>query len=83
MFLRHELILCMFLAMKNLIYHNQRAIENLCYVKLQRDRATRARFLCQEVSRFPPVEKGVERYDWGTNFFFTFFYFYLKFILLR
>ena len=64
MFLRHErLILCMFLAMKNLIYHNQRAIENLCYVKLQRDRATRARFLCQEVPRFPPVEKGVERCD--------------------
>ena len=63
MLLRVRLILCMFLAMKNLINHNQRAIENLCYVKLQGDRATRVRFLCQEVSSIPPVEKGVERCD--------------------
>ena len=63
MLLRVRLILCMFLPMKDLNYNNQRAIENLCYVKLQGDRATTVRFLCHEVSTLPPVEKGVERCD--------------------
>lgn len=63
MVIRVRLILCMFLPMNDLNYNNQRAIETLCSVKLQGDRATRVRFLCQEVSTLPPAEKGVERCD--------------------
>ncbi len=63
MLLRVRLILCMFLPMKDLNYNNQRAIEKPCTVKLQGHRATTVRFLCQEVSTLPPVEKGVERCD--------------------